>query len=141
MGPRLFSIYVNGFSESVSQGELHIHANDTTAFITGDSTDDVVRKLNFMFAEICRWCNSNKLTLHTGKSEVMILQRNIFVGPLLPVQCGNTVLKYTYSTKSLGVERDQVHEMCNSYFNRINTLKGMRHLPSKLLEDIFICIC
>ena len=50
------------------------------------STDDVVRKLNLLFAEICSWCNSNKLTLHTGKSKVMILQRNIFVGPLFPVQ-------------------------------------------------------
>ena len=42
-----------------------------------------------LFAEICSWCNSKKLTLHTGKSEVMILQRNIFARPLLPVQCGN----------------------------------------------------
>ena len=64
-----------------------MYADDTTAFVTGVSTDDVVRKLNFLFAEICRWCNSNKLTLldYTGKSEVMILQRIILVGPL-PVQ-------------------------------------------------------
>ena len=51
-----------------------------------------------LFAEICSWCNSKKLTLHTGKSEVMILQRSICWGPILPVQFGNTVLKYTYST-------------------------------------------
>ena len=95
MSPRLFSIYVNDFLESVSQGELYMYADDTTAFVIGDSTDDVVRKFNLLFAEICSWCNSNKLTLHTGKSEVIILQRNIFVRPLLPVQCGNTVLKYS----------------------------------------------
>ena len=48
-----------------------MYADDTTAFVTSDSTDDVVRKLNFLFAEICRWCNSSKLTLldYTGKSE------------------------------------------------------------------------
>lgn len=55
--PRLFSIYINDFSESVSQGELRLYANNTTAFVIGDSTDDVVRKLNLQFAEICRWCN------------------------------------------------------------------------------------
>lgn len=63
VGPRLFSIYVNDFSELLSQGEIHMYADDTTAFVIGDSTDDVVRKLNLLFAEICSWCNSNKLTL------------------------------------------------------------------------------
>lgn len=86
VGPRLFSIYVNDFLELLSQGEIHMYADDTTAFVIGDSTNDVVRKLNLLFAEICSWCNSNKLTPHTGKSEVMILHRNIFLGPLLPVQ-------------------------------------------------------
>lgn len=57
MGPRLFPIYINDFSESVSQGELHMYADNTTAFVIGDSTDDVVRKLNLQFAEICSWCN------------------------------------------------------------------------------------
>ena len=32
VGLRLFSIYVNDFSESVSQGELQMYADDTTAF-------------------------------------------------------------------------------------------------------------
>ena len=59
MGPRLFSIYINDFSESVSQGELHMYADNTTAFVIGDSTDDDVRKLNLQFAEICSWCNWN----------------------------------------------------------------------------------
>ena len=31
VGPRLFSIYVNYFSESISQGELHLYADDTIA--------------------------------------------------------------------------------------------------------------
>ena len=57
MGPRLFSIYVNDFSKSISQGELHLYADDTTAFVISDSTDDVMRKLSSLFGEICRWYN------------------------------------------------------------------------------------
>ena len=75
---------------------------------------------------------------------MMILQRNIFVAPLLSVQCGNTVLKYTCSTTSLGVVidsrllwRDQVHEMCKSYCNQIIMFKRIRNLPFKLLENIY----
>lgn len=52
MGPRLFSIYLNDFSKSISQGELHFYADDTTAFVIADSTDDVMRKLNLLFGEI-----------------------------------------------------------------------------------------
>ena len=53
VGPRLLSIYVNDLPKSILQGELHLYADDTTAFIIGDSTNDVVKKLNLMFAEIC----------------------------------------------------------------------------------------
>ena len=60
MGPRLFSIYVNDFSKSISQGELHLYADDTTAFVICDSTDDAMRKLDLLFGEICRWCNATQ---------------------------------------------------------------------------------
>lgn len=65
MGPRIFSIYVNDFSESISQGELHLYADDTTAFVIGDRTHEVVRKVNLLFPEIYRWCNLNKLTFQS----------------------------------------------------------------------------
>ena len=41
LGPRLFSIYVNDFADNVSTGELHLYADDTTAFVTGDTIDQV----------------------------------------------------------------------------------------------------
>ena len=35
-GPRLFSIYVNGFPDCITQGELHLYADDATASVIGD---------------------------------------------------------------------------------------------------------
>ena len=35
VGSELLSIYVNDFSESVLQGELHMYADDATAFVVG----------------------------------------------------------------------------------------------------------
>ena len=35
VGPGLFSIYVNDFSESVLQGELHMYADDARTFVVG----------------------------------------------------------------------------------------------------------
>ena len=106
LGPRLFSIYVNDFPDCITQGELHLYADDTTAFVVGDNPDDVTIKLNCLFKEICTFCTLNKLTLHSGKSEVMIIQRDQFVGPLLPVTHGGTQIDYTTKTKLVGVVID-----------------------------------
>lgn len=88
LGPKLFSICVNDFPDCITQGELHLYADDTTVFVIEDNPDDVITKLNCLFKEICTFCRLNKLTLHSGKSEVIIMQCDQFVGPLLPVKWG-----------------------------------------------------
>ena len=144
LGPRLFLIYVNDFSESISQGELHLYADDTTAYVIGNSTDEVVPKLNHLFHEIDSWCHLNKLTLHAGKWVVMIIQKHRFVGPLLPVKCGNMELEYTNKTKIIGVTvdkrlmwREHVDKVHNSFSSQIRVLKKMSYLPTRLLEEIY----
>ena len=48
----------------------------------------------------------NKLTIHGGKSEVMVLNRNSFCGPLKPVTLGDKILSYVNSSVCLGVVID-----------------------------------
>ena len=64
LGPRLFSIYVNDFADNVSTGEQHLYADDTTAFVTGDTIDQVSQLLNVLLADFCSWCELNILTIH-----------------------------------------------------------------------------
>ena len=64
LGPCLFSIYVNDFADNVSTGELHLYADDTTAFVTGDTIDHVPQLLNVLLAHFCSWCELNRLTIH-----------------------------------------------------------------------------
>lgn len=40
-GPRLFSIYVNDFPESIREGELRLYADDPTTSLIGDNQDEV----------------------------------------------------------------------------------------------------
>ena len=49
LGPRLFSIYVNDFAESISNGELHLYADDTTAFVIGNSVNYLTSYLKKSF--------------------------------------------------------------------------------------------
>lgn len=57
LGARLFWIYVNDFP--VEEGEPHLYADDTTAFVTGDNPDDVIIKMNCLFKEIFTCCRLN----------------------------------------------------------------------------------
>ena len=47
LGPRLFLI----FPYCITQGELHLYTDDTTAIVIGDNSDDVIIKLNCLFKE------------------------------------------------------------------------------------------
>ena len=46
------------------------------------------------------------MTLHPDKSEVMIIRKNAFIGPLPPVRSGNMIIKYTNTAKILGIAID-----------------------------------
>ena len=93
LGPRLFSFYVNDFPDQIKEGEIDMYAHDTTLFYTGPSVDVVCEALNRILGDVHNWCRNNKLTIHTGKSEVMVLNRNRFCGPLKPVTLRDKILR------------------------------------------------
>ena len=46
--PPFFSICVNEFLESISNGEVHLFADDITAVVFGNSVDQVIQLLNVL---------------------------------------------------------------------------------------------
>ena len=143
-GPRFFSIYVNDLASSITTSELHLYADDTTAYVIGNSVEDVTELLNVLFGEITDWCSQNRMTLHPDKSEVMIIRRNTFIGPLLPVRSGNMMIKYTNTAKILGITIDnritwkqQVDKISKLFSAKITVLKKLRFLKQKQLEEIY----
>ncbi len=93
LGPRLYIIYVNDFLESVTKGELYMFADDTIIFSIGKSVDEVSIALQEVMGEVMTWCNLNQLTIHEGKTDVLILKSKKFIGPLLPIKLGQTVIQ------------------------------------------------
>ena len=85
LGPRLFSIHVNALPDYVKSGILFMFANDTTIHCMGKKVEEVIDKLSKASSELYEWCMCNQLTVHTGKTEAMILKAIGFTGPLRPI--------------------------------------------------------
>ena len=69
LGPRLFSIYVNGMPDLSKTGEIHIYADDTTAFVPSKTVDEAILSLNLIAKNIELWGSKNKLTINKEKTE------------------------------------------------------------------------
>ena len=98
--------WVHDLPDQIKEGEIHMHAHDTTLFYTGSSVEVVCDALNRTLGDAHNWCRNNKLTIHNGKSEVMVLNRNSFCGLLKAVTLGDKILSYVNSSVCLGVVID-----------------------------------
>ena len=67
--------------------------NDTTITVWVKMLLKSKNKLSKASNEIYEWCMRNQLTVHTYKTEEMILKANRFIGPLRPIMFGNAVIK------------------------------------------------
>ena len=132
LGPRFFSNYVNNLPDAVTEGELAMYADDMTLSVVVDNVEleVVIDKLNKALASINLWCRNNKLTIHTGKSEAMILTHKPFCGPLKLVMLRNKVLDFVTETKCLGIIIDNllswlshIELICRSSGQKVNQLK------------------
>ena len=84
--------------------------------------------LNRLLGGVHNWCRNNKLAIHSGKSEVMVLNRNSFCGPLKPVILGDKILSYVNSSVCLGVVIDsklswqpQITAVCKSFSRKVDS--------------------
>ena len=100
--------------------------------------------LNRILGDVHNWCRNNKLTIHSGKSEVMVINRNSPIGPLKPVVFGNKTLSYVNTSTCLGVVIDsklswqpQITAVCKTFSQKVKYLKRLRVLPKKVLEAIY----
>jgi len=86
LGPTLFTLFTNDLPASVSSGSLYMYADDTTAYCIGETIDIAIAQLNKTLKEVYRWCLTNRLTPHPGKSEVMLLSKGTPMGPHAPTR-------------------------------------------------------
>ena len=119
-------------------------ADDTTIYYVGHDIKEIINMLNNIGGQVNEWCKRNQLTIHTGKSEAMIITRQDFNGPLRPAMIGNEIIKYVRKATSLGIQIDnllrwelQVKKVIKSFTAKVGQLRRISYLPIKVKEEIY----
>ena len=142
--PRLFGVQVNDMPESIDEGEQSLFADDTSAYCFGKNLAEVIDILNHIMGQVHKWCTRNKMYVHPGKSNAMIIKKTPFIGPLRPIYFGNDVISFATKADCLGLTIDkqlswsiQINHACKSCSKKVSALKRMKYLPKKVLEELY----
>ena len=125
-------------------GEIHLYADDTISFVASNTIDETVIALNILANEISDLCDKNCLTIHTRKTEALIITDKCFIGPPNQIKIkGQGILVFNES-KALGVFIDQklswkkqVTTVRKSFNTKIKLLERLYYLPPNILERIY----
>ena len=95
-------MYVDDFLEALSKGKLEMYADNTNAYCTGSTINEICRGLQTMLTDIHQWRAKNRLTIHSGKKKAMILNRHKYIGPLIELKFGEQTIEYVHTSEFLG---------------------------------------
>ena len=73
LGPLLFIIYVNDIGACFEYASINLYADDTLFYFSGSSTAVVSQALSHDLANVSSWLRANKLSLHIGKTNSMVI--------------------------------------------------------------------
>ena len=120
-----------------------LYGEDTIMYCVGESVDQVTTMLNKALEQLALWCKQNSLVPHPKKCEGMILKRNHLIGPLCSLKVNQHLIKWTLSSKLLGVTSDNkltwtkhISELKRGFANKLNLIKRSRFSPRNSLLDI-----
>ena len=125
LGPRLFFIH------------------DSTLYCIGD-TIEVINSLNEAALEVNSWCNQNQLSIHLGKSDVLIITSQQFTGPLRTVKIGTDTIWFVNKSTSLGITIDnhlkwdeQIKKVTKVFCAKVGQLRRMSYLSVNVQEETY----
>lgn len=104
----LFSIYIDKITEITKNSSVVLFADDTGIYVTADSLDIAISKMNEDLELIYEWLNENKLMLNIKKTNWMVISRNVVeIDNSHEVKIGNEIINRVNSIKFLGVVIDE----------------------------------
>ena len=102
---RLYSIYSNYLpgARTNASNSVEIFADDTTVFCTGNTVDEVLLKIQKAIADLNKWAKDNFMTINPAKTELMLLSKSKFDGPLQNICLGPNELSFVSKATCFGI--------------------------------------
>lgn len=122
LGPLLFLIYINDVHNAIPNVSTRLFADDTNVFLFDRSCDDLIVRGVDTLHRLCSWFDTNKLTLHLGKTNFTIFHSREVAHPCYDHFVFKDVkIKKSSSTRYLGLIIDEklnwvdhISDLCNS---------------------------
>ena len=144
LGPRFYSIYSNDLPEATTNASVEMFADDTTVFCIGNTVDEVLSKIQEAIADLNKWAKDNFMTIHPAKTELMLLSKSQFIGPLQKICLGQKELSFVSKSTCLGIQIDNklswsphIKSLSKRFSARVKKLKHLKGLDSRILESIY----
>ena len=103
LGPLLFILYVNDFSQASDLLFSILFADDTTVLIEGHEYQELIETLNEELCKVDKWLQANKLALNIWKTHYMLFHRVRLKKKQINIYfTGETIIRVS-CTKFLGV--------------------------------------
>ena len=81
-------------------------ADDSIAYYIGNSVDELTLVLQEIINDMNAWSRGNSLTIHPGKTELIVITRSGFIGPLPNVIMDGHTINFVSKSTCLGMEVD-----------------------------------
>ena len=115
-----------------------------TVFCIGNTVDEVLSKIQEAIADLNKWAKDNFMTIHPAKTELMLLSKSQFIGPLQKICLGQKELSFVSKSKCLGIQIDNklswsphIKSLSKRFSARVKKLKHLKGLDSRILESIY----
>ena len=138
LGPLLFLIYVNDLGKSLKNSKHYLYADDTVIFNSGLNLQNILSDLQVDLNSFGTWCEGNKLTINTKKSNYVVYGTRQKVSKIrhCVLSLQNDVLYRTPSYKYLGVYIDSLLNFNSHIDNCCKIVSHKLYLLSKIRQFI-----
>ena len=139
LGPLLFIIYINDFSQASSIFNFILYADDTTLFSNLKSFGNKIQTkeylINAELSNVIEWLNINKLSLNKSKSKYMIFHVPNKDIQYLTLKIDNVIIEKVDEFSFLGLTVDtnlnwkrHSEKICNKCTKMIGILNRLKYV-------------
>ena len=107
LGPLLFILFINDLPLSLTNSSLHMNADDTSLYVTGEDVNNINTYLHNDLVNVSDWFNNNLLVVNESKTNCMLIctqQKRAKLGTdQLSISLNDVMLSNVNEQSALGV--------------------------------------